>query len=54
MCKCYDCGDLAEKDEMHLIKASNLSGRALICGPCHAAEVARIRQFNVSRLGGVS
>lgn len=45
---CHDCGSRFDRDAMHLIKASTLSGRALICDPCHVAEVERLREFNLS------
>lgn len=48
MSTCYDCKERFARDSMHLIKAPTLSGRALICDPCHRAEVARIREFNLS------
>lgn len=45
---CHDCRTRCDRDDMHVIKASTLSGRALICDPCHIAEVTRIRDFNRS------
>lgn len=45
---CHDCGDRFDRDVMHLIKASTLSGRALQCDACHVAEVKRLREFNLS------
>lgn len=47
MATCYDCRERFNRDVMHLIKAPTLNGRALICEPCHVAEVARIRAFNL-------
>lgn len=43
---CHDCRGRFDREGMHIIKASTLSGRALICDPCHVAEVARIREIN--------
>ena len=48
MSTCYDCKTKHDADEMHLIKAPTLNGRALICDPCHVAEVAQVTEINRS------
>lgn len=48
MSTCFDCKQRFELSELHLIKAPTLNGRAWQCGPCHVAEVKRIREFNWS------
>lgn len=45
---CYDCSERVDRESMHLIKASTLSGRALICDRCHIAEVDRVTAVNLS------
>lgn len=48
MSKCFDCKERFELNELHLIKAPTLNGRAWQCEPCHVVEVKRIRDINQS------